>query len=252
MPDRAAVSRAIALALLAAALGAAGPARADLWAYVDETGKAHFATERLDERYKLFYRGPTSLDVAPPAAAAPVLPPAEGAAAIIYQRVADHPNVERFAPLIEREAKRQGLDPALVRAVVAVESAYEPAAVSPKGAVGLMQVVPATAERYGLAADARRSVEQKLKDPATNVRIGTRYLSDLMERFDRDLRLALAAYNAGEGAVERYARSIPPFPETQAYVALVEQFLALYAPPPPPPPPPARPERITIPRLRSP
>ena len=99
----------------------------------------------------------------------------------------------------------------------------------------------------------RRSIEQKLKDPATNVRIGTRYLSDLIERFDGDLRLALAAYNAGEGAVERYARSIPPFPETQQYVALVEQFRALYAPPPPAAPPvPATgaPARVTVPRQR--
>ena len=86
-------------------------------------------------------------------------------------------------------------------------------------------------------------------DPAINVRIGTRYLSDLIERFGQDLRLALAAYNAGEGAVERYDRSIPPFPETQQYVVLVEQFRALYAPPPPPPPT-TRPDRITIPRSR--
>lgn len=239
-----------ALALAAALLALAGAARADLWGYIDASGKAHFATERLDERYQLFYKGPTNLDAPVPApAAAPALPPLDGAAGIIWQRVTSHPNVQRFAPLIDAEAKRQGLDPALVRAVVAVESAYEPEAVSPKGAIGLMQVIPATAERYGLAPDPRRTLAQKLKDPATNVRIGTRYLSDLIERFGDDLRLALAAYNAGEGAVERYARSVPPYPETQAYVVLVEQFRALYSPPPPPPPPLTRPDRITIPRL---
>lgn len=227
-------------------------AHADLWGYIDADGKAHFATERIDERYQLFYRGPTNLDAPSPAplVPTPAPPPLDGTAAIIFNRVTNHPNVQRFAALIETEAKRQGLDPALVRAVVAVESAYEPAAVSPKGAVGLMQVIPATAERYGLAADRRASVEQKLKDPATNVRIGTRYLSDLIERYGRDLRLALAAYNAGEGAVDRYARSIPPFPETVQYVALVEQFRTLYAPPPPPPPPVTRPNRVTIPRVR--
>jgi soluble lytic murein transglycosylase-like protein len=237
-------------ALLAVGLVFAGPARADLWGYVDETGKAHFATERVDERYQLFYKGPTNLDAPLPASApAPAASPMEGVAAIILQRVTRHPNVQRFASLIEAEAKRNGLDPALVRAVVAVESAYEPAAVSSKGAIGLMQVIPATAERYGLAATPRRSVEQQLMDPAVNVRIGTRYLSDLIERFGQDLRLALAAYNAGEGAVERYDRSIPPFPETQQYVGLVEQFRALYAPPPPPPPT-TRPDRITLPRVR--
>jgi len=243
---------AILSAILAATLACMSTAHADLWGYIDADGKAHFATERLDERYQLFYKGPTNLDAPPsaPLVPAPAPPPLDGTAAIIFNRVTNHPNVQRFAALIETEAKRQGLDPALVRAVVAVESAYEPAAVSPKGAVGLMQVIPATAERYGLAADRRASVEQKLKDPATNVRIGTRYLSDLIERYGQDLRLALAAYNAGEGAVDRYARSIPPFPETQAYVVLVEQFRALYAPPPPPPPPVTRPDRVTIPRVR--
>ncbi|HEX4886373.1 MAG TPA: lytic transglycosylase domain-containing protein [Casimicrobiaceae bacterium] len=241
----------VATALLAAVVIAHGAgARADLWGYIDEAGKAHFATERVDERYQLFYKGPTNLDAVPalPPAAA-LTPPLDGPAGIIFQRVTNHPNVQRFASLIESEAKRQGLDPALVRAVVAVESAYEPAAVSPKGAVGLMQVIPATAERYGLATDRRGSIEQKLKDPATNVRIGTRYLSDLIERFGQDLKLALAAYNAGEGAVERYARQVPPFPETQQYVVLVEQFRQLYAPPPPPPPL-TRPDRVTVPRLR--
>ncbi|MDH4182418.1 MAG: lytic transglycosylase domain-containing protein [Betaproteobacteria bacterium] len=240
------------LAALACALACAPAARADLWGYIDADGKAHFATERLDERYQLFYKGPTNLDAPPPAPVVPppALPPLEGTAATIFARVTNHPNVQRFAALIETEAKRHGLDPALVRAVVAVESAYEPAAVSAKGAVGLMQVIPATAERYGLTADRRASVEQKLKDPATNVRIGARHLSDLIERFGQDLRLALAAYNAGEGAVERYARAIPPFPETIQYVALVEQFRALYTPPPPPPPPLTRPERVTIPRVR--
>lgn len=241
------------LVVLALALGCAGGARADLWGYIDENGKAHFATERLDDRYQLFYRGPTNLDAPVPGPLAPpppTLPPLSGPAAVIFQRVTTSPNVERFAALIESEAKRHGLDPALVRAVVAVESAFEPAAVSPKGAVGLMQVIPATGERYGLATDRRGSVEQKLKDPATNVRIGTRYLSDLIERFGQDLKLALAAYNAGEGAVERYDRTIPPFPETQQYVVLVEQFRALYSPPPPPLPPLTRPDRITIPRLR--
>jgi soluble lytic murein transglycosylase-like protein len=223
------------IAAFAAVLAAAPQAHADLWVYVDEAGKSHFAAEQVDARYRLFYRGRTSLDHF------------EGAGEIIRNRVSGHPNVARFAPLIERHAKANGLDPALVKAVVAVESAYDPRAVSPKGAIGLMQVIPATGERYGLAPDARRSVEQKLLDPATNVRIGTRYLSDLLRRFDNDPALALAGYNAGENAVERFARRVPPFPETRAYVTLVQQFRAWYAPPPPPAARP-RPDRVVIPK----
>jgi soluble lytic murein transglycosylase-like protein len=224
----------VAVALAAQASGA----RADLWVYRDESGKAHFAPTQVDPRYQLFYKGTTNLDVPP--APAPVPPDFEGAAEIIRNRVSGHPNVARYTPLIEQHATLHGLDPALVKAVVAVESAFDPRAVSPKGAVGLMQIIPATAERYGLAADAKRSVEQKLLDPATNVRIGTRYLSDLFKRFENDAVLALAGYNAGEYAVERYDRRVPPFPETRAYVTLVQQFRDFYTPPPPPRPKPAR------------
>jgi soluble lytic murein transglycosylase-like protein len=225
------------------ALTVATPARADLWVWRDENGKAHFAPTQIDARYRLYYRGTTNLDLPP--APAPVPPDFEGAAEIIRSRVAGHPNVAKFTPLIEAHASRHGLDPALVKAIVAVESAFDPRAVSPKGAIGLMQVIPATAQRYGLAGDARRTVEQKLMDPATNVAIGTRYLADLLARFDNEVVLALAGYNAGEFAVERYARRVPPYRETQAYVRIVQQFRQLYAPPPPPPP---RPSRVVIPR----
>jgi soluble lytic murein transglycosylase-like protein len=134
--------------------------------------------------------------------------------------------------------------------VIAVESAFDPEAISNKGAVGLMQVMPETGERYGIVADARRSVVQRLMDPATNVGVGTRYLRDLLARFANDLSLALAAYNAGEQVVEQYAR-IPPYPDTQAYVVLVQEFYRLYRPPPAPPAPPATPSRIAIPRAGS-
>jgi soluble lytic murein transglycosylase-like protein len=231
------------VALLAIAL-AAPLAHAELWGYIDEHGKPHVANHRVDERYQLFFKGPTNLDV-PPAAPKPSPQSFSGAAAVILERVSGHPNVARFARLIDTSAKQHGLDPALVKAVIAVESAYEPTAVSAKGAIGLMQVIPATAERYGLASDARRSVVQKLMDPATNLSIGTRYLAELIGRFENDLTLALAAYNAGEGAVERYARRVPPYPETQAYVALVQQFHAIYAPPAAPPP---KPTRVVVPK----
>ena len=221
---------------------------ADLWVFVDEAGRSHFATEQVDSRYTLFYRGKTNLDVPPPPA--PVPPDFDGAGEIIRNRVDGHPNVARYTPLIEQHAKANGLDPALVKAVVAVESAFDPRAVSPKGAVGLMQVIPATGARYGLVADAKRSIEQKLFEPATNVRIGTRYLADLLRRFDSDVTLALAGYNAGEQAVERYDRRVPPFPETRAYVELVQQFRDWFAPPPAPVPALA-PDRVVVPRRRA-
>ena len=232
---------------VAAGLAAAtATAYADLWVYRDETGKAHFAPTQVDARYQLFYKGTTNLDVPP--APAPVPPDFEGAGEIIRNRVSGHPNVARYTPLIEQHATSHGLDPALVKALVAVESAFDPNAVSPKGAVGLMQIVPATAQRYGVNADAKRSIEQKLKDPATNVRVGTRYLADLLKRFENDAVLALAGYNAGEFAVERYDRRVPPYPETRAYVSLVQQFREFYAPPPPLP----KPSRAIVPRRGTP
>jgi soluble lytic murein transglycosylase-like protein len=220
---------------------------ADLWGYVDEHGVAHVATEQVDSRYRLFFKGRSSAD-APPAPRADILEPRALKDSPLYRRLVAHPNVARFEGLIETHAKRANVDPALVKAVIAVESAFDPAAISGKGAVGLMQVMPQTGERYGIAADARRSVVQKLLDPATNVRVGTRHLADLLARYANDLALALAAYNAGEQAVERYAR-VPPYPETRSYVELVQQFYELYRPPPPLPP---APKRITIPRRPSP
>jgi soluble lytic murein transglycosylase-like protein len=118
--------------------------------------------------------------------------------------------------------------------VIAVESSFEADAISTKGAIGLMQIIPETGERYGVAGDAKRSVEQKLRDPAINLAVGTRYLRDLLALFAGDLDLALAAYNAGEQTVKRYDNAIPPFAETRDYVKLVRQFHSFYQPPQPP------------------
>ena len=117
-----------------------------------------------------------------------------------------------FALQIESAARDAGIDPALVHAVIAVESAYRPGAVSPKGAVGLMQVMPATALRYGVRNPA---------DVADNLRAGTRHLRMLMQMFGDRLDLVLAAYNAGEGAVRKHGDAIPPYPETRNYVPAV-------------------------------
>ena len=113
-----------------------------------------------------------------------------------------------FDDTIRRHAERERVDPRLVKSVMLIESNFNPRAVSRKGARGLMQLMPGTAQRYGV----RDSF-----DPHENIRGGTAYLSDLLGMFGGDLIRTLAAYNAGEGAVQRY-RGVPPYPETQEYV----------------------------------
>ena len=200
------------------------PAYADLYGFVDEKGAVHLANEKLDARYELFVKGETKTEFKE-VAAIPEFKlsselkylPDTGRLEdhIIYKRLQKTPNVQKFEPLVRKHAQLQKLDPALVKAVIAVESAYDPAAISPKGATGLMQLIPGTAARYGV---------RKIADPAENVNGGTRYLRDLLDMFNGSLPLALAGYNAGEGAVQRYKNTVPPFPETQAYVKLVLQF----------------------------
>ncbi|HSL84373.1 MAG TPA: lytic transglycosylase domain-containing protein, partial [Thermoanaerobaculia bacterium] len=116
-------------------------------------------------------------------------------------------------------ARRHGVAPELVAAVVRAESAFQARAVSVKGASGLMQLMPATARRFGVGAD-------RIFDPQANVDAGVRYLAWLLERFENDLSLALAAYNAGEGTVDRYG-GVPPFRETRGYIARIFTTLGL-------------------------
>jgi soluble lytic murein transglycosylase-like protein len=126
-----------------------------------------------------------------------------------------------FSAAVRDAASRYSVDPALVHAVIFAESAYNPQALSDKGAIGLMQVMPDTGARYGVK-------EHDLRNPTRNVQAGTRYLADLLQLFEGDVELALAGYNAGEGAVLRFGRRIPPFPETKAYVPRVlEQWRRL-------------------------
>jgi soluble lytic murein transglycosylase-like protein len=117
-----------------------------------------------------------------------------------------------FGDAIAAAAARHGVDPLLVHAVIRAESAYDPKALSPRGAAGLMQLMPETAKRYGVVDRF---------DPAQNVEGGARYLRDLIGMFEGDLSLALAAYNAGEAAVLRYGGRIPPYAETRDYVVRV-------------------------------
>jgi soluble lytic murein transglycosylase-like protein len=118
-----------------------------------------------------------------------------------------------FGYLIYDEARRRRLNPALVAAVISVESGFDPQAVSARGAIGLMQVIPDTATRFGVDPE-------QLTDPFANVTAGTEYLRWLAERYDGDAGLALAAYNAGDGAVDRWG-GVPPYRETREYVRRV-------------------------------
>lgn len=122
------------------------------------------------------------------------------------------PQTLPFDSVVQRAAQVASVDAALLHAIIDTESGYDPQAVSVRGAIGLMQVLPRTGERFGV---------RRLEDPAENVRAGASYIRWLLSRFDDDLTLALAAYNAGEGAVLRYGRRVPPFPETQNYVRKV-------------------------------
>jgi len=127
-------------------------------------------------------------------------------------------NRARFARFIDTTCRRYRIDRALVHAVITAESAYNPTAVSRAGAVGLMQLMPGTAARYGV---------RNRRDPQQNIQGGVRYLRDLIEQFD-ELPLAIAAYNAGENAVIRHGNRIPPYRETQAYVRKVLNYYHSY------------------------
>jgi soluble lytic murein transglycosylase-like protein len=183
--------------LILAIAAAPGFARADVFSFTDANGIAHFSNVPSDSRYKLLVATPSDLVAAPTE---------KGPSINWLARSAEYDGVIRLA------AKDATIQAALVRAVIVVESGFNPRATSKKGAIGLMQLLPATAKRYGV---------KNIYDPEQNVRAGARYLKDLLVRFDSNLELALAAYNAGEEAVERYGRHVPPFRETLAYVPSV-------------------------------
>jgi soluble lytic murein transglycosylase-like protein len=131
---------------------------------------------------------------------------------------------DALARIVEDAAERHEIDARIVQAVIQVESAYDPQARSPKGALGLMQLMPATAARLGAKPASN------LFDPALNIELGVRYLRLLGNLFDGRLDLVLAAYNAGEGAVMKHGMRVPPYPETQAYVRKISALLKVDAP----------------------
>jgi len=213
-----------------------GAALADVWGYLDDKGVPHFAAERVDERYELFFRS----NAKPPGReVAKALPPEDYPRPVAVPKLAPKllaffevsPSYKGVKHVMKDAANTYNIDVELLQAMIATESGFDAQVVSPKGAVGLMQIMPATAERYGVTGDAFTPLAKKLADPQTNIHTGSRYLRYLINLFPGQLELALAAYNAGEGAVQRAGNKVPNYKETQDYVKTVMQLYAVLKPP---------------------
>ncbi len=176
-------------------------AHADIYKFTDEHGVTHFHNIPAigDTRYKLFKR--------------------EAKTTVTLRKgnisQFNSANRKRYSPIISTAARNYKVDESLLHAVIMAESGYNPLARSPKGAMGLMQLMPGTAKRYGVTNS---------QDPSQNIHGGTRYMRDLLKMFDNNLKLAVAAYNSGENAVIKYGNKIPPYNETINYVSKVLGF----------------------------
>jgi soluble lytic murein transglycosylase-like protein len=196
--------------ILALAAGIVVPhvAQADIFGRVESDGEIQLANHPTADGFELWAEAPKA-----PATGSAGEPENSG------QALGLEGSGQRYRAVVEKAARSNELEPALIHAVITVESRYNPKAVSRKGASGLMQLMPGTAKRYGVS---------NVFDPAQNVGAGARYLRDLLKLFNNDLQLALAAYNAGENAVIRH-RKIPPYQETAAYVPKVLAYYKRFA-----------------------
>lgn len=211
---------AVRRAALALGLLAGVPlAHAALWGYVDGDGVAHFAERQIDSRYGLVIGDPGA-----PAPAPDKVPGKTTSPAAILTWLEISPDVKRVQPWVREAATRSGVDMELINALIAVESGFNERAVSPRGAVGLMQIMPATAAPLMPKNDGRRDVAQRLAEPRTNIGVGARLMADLLRRHQR-IDLALAAWSAGDEAVRRSGGQMPAIDETRAHV---QQVLELY------------------------
>lgn len=206
------ISGPISAAVLASVLSVstASTAYAGMFGYTDETGRVHLSTEQLDSRYSPITSGQNSK----PTPAVLVAGKQQTGTRLPAVRPvkADPDLAQRYKQLVHTTAARNDISPLLLHAIISVESGYDVDAVSHRGARGLMQLMPTTAARFGV---------KRLSDPNENLKAGARYLSYLLDLFDNRLALAIAAYNAGEGTVRRFNNRVPPYPETQQYVAKV-------------------------------
>jgi hypothetical protein len=205
--------------LLAASLG--GAARAELWAFVDGRGVAHVAPTQLDSRYRRV------LGDAPGGNGAGQVPGKTDRTDSLLLWLEIAPEVRALGPVLREAAQAHGVDEELLKAVITVESGFNAKAVSPRGALGLMQIMPVSADRYATPVELKQPAATRLLDARTNVHTGARMLADLMRRYGA-IDVALAAWNAGETAVRRHGGKLPPIDETRAHVQLVlELYWAL-------------------------
>jgi soluble lytic murein transglycosylase-like protein len=194
-----------------------GQAVADVWKIVDENGAIQFTNEPPGKKGQLVISSESTANDN----RGDFFGKDDAAAKSRVSIINASPAYHAVQGSLSAAAKSFGVDYDLIKAVVATESAFDPKAVSPKGAVGLMQVMPKTAQRYGVQSDRGASISTKLTDPDLNIQTGTRYLADLLRLFNGQTELALAAYNAGESAVAKAGNRIPNFKETQLYVRKV-------------------------------
>lgn len=188
-----------------------------LWGYVDGAGVAHFASSQIDSRYDQVLRETDDRRV---------LGKTQGTDGLLTW-LEISPEVRAMQPLLDEAAKTTGVDEELLKAVITVESNYNAHAVSPRGAVGLMQLTPVTADRYGTKEERQTPAAQRMLDARTNILTGARMLADLTRRYG-GIDIALAAWNAGEGTVRKAGGQMPEIAETEAHVHMVlELYWAL-------------------------
>lgn len=192
-----------------------GSANAELWGYVDGRGTAHFASRAVDSRYRLLL-GDARRQALPVAGKTDAVHRLQ-----LWLDIA--PEVKAVQPWLREAARTHGVDAELLKALIAVESGFDAAAVSPRGALGLMQITTDSADRYATPDERQRPAHERLLDARTNIHTGARMLADLINRHRR-IDHALAAWNAGEGSVRRHG-GMPPHAETRAHV---QQVLELY------------------------
>lgn len=220
--------------LLAPLLLLATPARAEIWGYADVRGAGNFALQESTEDYGIFFRSAEGFHEGRAEGAQSRQVKSRGTAGVPGKRsCAEHSPCRQVVNHLIRQASAiQGIDYELLHAVIATESGFRIRVVSPKGAVGLMQLIPPTAERYGVKDDKYSLARDKLIDPRTNIWVGSRHLHKLIRRYPGDIELALAAYNAGEGAVRRAGNRVPNYPETKKYVRnVMHQYKQRLKPP---------------------
>jgi len=188
-----------------------------LWGYVDGAGVAHFASSRIDGRYEQVLRETDGRRV----------PGKTQGTDGLLTWLEISPDVKALQPVLDEAARATGVDEELLKAVITVESNYNPRAVSPRGAVGLMQLTPVTADRYGTREERQTPASRRLLDARTNIFTGARMLADLTRRYG-GIDIALAAWNAGEGTVRKAGGQMPDIAETEAHVHMVlELYWAL-------------------------